>query len=162
MGYRNYLGKIEKTVYNKEKMPDWEYRHKNIEEIHELGKYIEQALLNDLIYVDKLDDGDCEYSIIDIESIPKIVDFYAKKTLTYFNRIKNGEIDNMSTGLKRTATDFLNEKILDWSAPRFIYNTKREESNIVESWDYEYALFELLHIYKTFDTEKYYLTWTGH
>ena len=56
----------------------------------------------------------------------------------------------------------LNEKILDWSAPRFIYNTKREESNIVESWDYEYALFELLHIYKTFDTEKYYLTWTGH
>lgn len=157
MGYRNYLGQIEKAVYDKSKMEDWEYRDKHIEEFHELGKYVDSEIVDNLIYIEKLGNSDGEHSIIDIESIPIIVNFYATKHLKFLKDLLSGSTTNHNS-----AESYLKEQIENWESPQFIYDIGKDNKSIVFSWEYQYLVFELLHIYKTFDTEKYYLTWTGH
>ena len=44
-----------------------------------------------------------------------------------------------------------------------ILNTDPEDKfHITTSWSYEYAMFELVHLYKSIDWSKYYLIWCGY
>lgn len=163
MGYRNYLGRIKKSKYDKSKMKDWEYRNKNIEEFYELGKHIDQDLVDNLIYIKKFNSEDCEYSIIDVESIPKIVAFYAQKHLDFLKKLLvEKPVDEKYLYPIANAEDFVKNQIENWETPKYLYNLQKDQENIVSSWEYQYLIFELVRIYKTFDAEKCYLTWTGH
>ena len=41
------------------------------------------------------------------------------------------------------------------------YNLKEDNSEIVSSWRYEYAIFEMVRLFKTFDWENNYLLFYG-
>ena len=38
----------------------------------------------------------------------------------------------------------------------------KDKYHITSSWVYEYTMFELIHLYKTIDWDKYYLIWLGY
>jgi hypothetical protein len=155
MGYRNYLCRIKKEglIEGKEY---FDYDNE-IENLHELGKYVDSEISDGLIVLKDLDDEETEFKIIDIESIPHIVSHYAKKTLKFLESVDKGENQIFD------AEKMLKDAILEWNHPEtFIYNIDKKDDSIVRSWSYQYAIFDLIRIYKSFDTEKYYLLWTGH
>ncbi|MFW6002536.1 MAG: hypothetical protein ACOCQD_04275 [archaeon] len=42
-----------------------------------------------------------------------------------------------------------------------VYNMREDIDCIVNSWEFEYEIFELVCLYKTFDEENYYLVYRG-
>lgn len=170
MGYRNRLCQIKKELFDKEKLKDFDYRHDNTEELIELGKYIDYT---DRLKLEENIDDDGEYCVMDKSQIVTIINIYAEKHLRYLELIKKGTdgdkpkpedilaFRELQLWEPRTAEQFLDEQIELWKEPSRIYNTNIDCKSIVESWSYEYEIFELLHIYKTFDDTKYYLIWSG-
>ena len=156
MGYRNYLEKISKSDYV-EGQSFWDYDDDIIIELHGLGKYIDSELVDDLITISSSDDGDGEFKIIDIESIPKIVSHYAKKHLDFLKTLDKGITKHFNF------ESYIKKQIIQWSRPeRFVYNIDKNSDKIVRSWEFQYEIFNLIYIYKTFDVEKNFLLWTGY
>ena len=155
MGYRNYLYKIKKEDLVEDKSR-WDY-DEEIQEIYEFGKYVDAELRDGLITIKDMDDEDCEFQIIDIESLVPIITHYASKFSTFLESLKDNTNDvyNHQT--------YIEEQITRWSKPdTYIYNLNKNKENLVNSWEYQYEIFDLIRIYKTFDTEKYHLLWLGH
>ena len=156
MGYRNYISKIKKEDYV-EGQDWWDYDDDKIIELHELGKYVDSEVRDGLITIGEDIGEDGEFVIIDVESIPHIVDCYAKSFVKFLESLNNGEnrmYDHES---------YIEEQIRRWSnAKTLVYNIDKDKEKLVSSWEFQYELFDLVRIYKTFDTEKYHLLWLGH
>ncbi len=163
MGYRNYLYKIKKTKFDYKKIEKYgRYREKYFINLYELGKDVDDELIKNLIYIEKYDDCGTEFSIIDIESIPIICSNYARKHLIFLKRLIDEKHDKSFWYIKNP-DDYVKDEIIKWENPEsFIYNKNKTDNKIVESWEFQYEIFELLHIYKTFDDKKYYLIWQGY
>ena len=157
MGYRNYLSRISKSDYVEGK-PYFDYKDNILTELYELGKDVDNDLVEGLIVISSFDeDEETEFKIIDIESIPKIVSFYSKKHLKFLNSIKDG------TNERSDPKTYIDSQIRMWSEPEiFIYDIYKGRENMVSSWEYQYVIFELINIYKRFDSENNLLIWTGH
>ena len=157
MGYRNYLCRIKKLDYVEGKSY-FDYEDNIITELYELGKDVDNDLVEGLIVVSSFDeDKDIEFKIIDIESIPKIVSYYAKKHLNFLKSLKDG------TSERYNFESYIDSQIRSWSEPRiFIYDDFKGREKLVSSWDYQYEIFDLIRIYKTFNSENNLLIWTGH
>ena len=63
------------------------------------------------------------------------------------------------TEIADKAREWGDEKCLQWKL--FPYNLNKENDHIVESWLYEYEVFELVRLYKTFDQETEALIYYG-
>ncbi len=160
MGYTNYICQIKWELYDREKLKDYEYRNNNTEVLIELGKYID--FTDKIVFEEKADiDEDGEYYRIDKKQLLTIVQIYAEKHLKFLERIKSGEPEYPFEKMM-TADEYIDEQVKLWKNPNMIYNTDIYRKHIVDSWYYEYEIFELLHIYKTFDSSRYYMLWTGH
>ncbi len=157
MGYRNYLSKINKSDYVEGKSY-FDYEDDIITELYELGKDVDRELVEDLIVISDFDnDEETEFKIIDIESIPKIVSYYAKKHLNFLNSLKDG------TSERSNPKKYIDDQVRRWSEPRiFIYDDFKGREKLVSSWEYQYEIFDLIRIYKKFDSENNLLIWTGH
>lgn len=156
MGYRNYLYKIKKSDYVDGRQ-EWDYEDGLIEELYELGKYVDSEIRDGLIILSEAESVDGEFDVIDIESIPHIISHYSKKQLNFLNSLKDG------TSHQYDFESYIDDQIRKWSHPDdFIYDLNKEKENIVNSWEFQYEIFDLIRIYKTFDSEKYYLLWVGY
>ena len=156
MGYRNYLSKIKKEDFVDCRQL-WDYEDGVITELYELGKYVDSEISEGLITIGEDDSEDGEFSIIDIESIPIIVSHYTEKHLNFLNSLKEG------TNLQYSPESYIDNQIREWSEPEiFIYDLYKGREKLVSSWEFQYEIFDLIRIYKTFDVENYYLLWLGY
>ncbi len=64
---------------------------------------------------------------------------------------KGSHIDRLKTYVQDRLSDWTVYK--EWGETHNIYNLDSESDNIVSSWYFEYQIFELVRIYKTFDWE---------
>jgi len=155
MGYRNYISMIKKEDFV-EGQDWWEYKDE-IVELHELGKYIDSEIRDGLIVESEKFAEDGEFDIINIESIPHIVSCYAKSFKKFLESLKEG------TNRIYTSESYIEEQIRRWTdADSLIYNIKKDQDKLVSSWEYQYEIFDLIRIYKTFDVENCHLLWLGH
>lgn len=155
MGYRNYLCLLKKEDF-KEGKSYFEYGDE-LKTLHELGKYVEGELIDKFTVIYNLDDEDTEFKIIDIESVLHIIEHYSKKQLSFLQSVKNGENQLFD------AQKLLDNQIREWATPQaLIFNIDKKDDSLVNSWSFQYVIFDLIRIYKTFDVEKHYLVWTGH
>lgn len=190
MGYRNYIGKVPRKKYEKikdlskedlfkflkienSKYDDYiSMRDIGIIELHELGKYCEyskEEMFSKFFTNDQTNEifhnSDTEFYLVNGKDILKyIIDDYKNKIMSiYENLLKNYERENLSK-LKDIdifeAFEHLRYMYFEWQNG-FSYNIEEDEK-ITNSWKYEYAIFELVRIYKSIDLKKDVLVYYGY
>lgn len=210
MGYRTYIGKIEKTKYDTIKSMG----HDELLEHYGEGEegYVGVYELGDRVYeFGKYDDFDppkgcysgffentntqshySELSIVNKFFLQYIIDGYANKVKEYYNEMCEpffkGQFNRPSDFLNTIQTDYKikeNDHTFDFTQitqeeQNALFKIFEHMKSMRSEWDYltpynlkmgehvtnsskyEYSVFELTRIYKTFDWDKYYLYFYGY
>jgi len=179
MGYRIYLGKmlkaeliklnaltIEEFNLKKEKDEWYSVMDEVQKDIYEFGKYVEwtegefKKYCNPIIKnkeVNEWIEGD--FYTINKDGLAFIIDYYRKEVYEHYKYMS----DIMKKVLEGKHNDKLamaniynhvNGMTMEWASSPYILSTEKD-TEIVSSWKYEYAVFELANIYKSFDYENY-------
>lgn len=142
-------------------------------EEYELGKYFDAderfyKTLTEIFPKDSpLYDMDCEFLYGNEKTFPLLIEHYRKKVLSYFKNLlldkpdpesffdnleykKLSDSEKYKWQLNRLKAD-VQGKITEWEYKP--YNLDFNSDTLVTSWLYEYAVFELVRIYKTFNPE---------
>ncbi|MDG1949255.1 MAG: hypothetical protein P8J32_00320 [bacterium] len=171
MGYRNYVGTIPTEIYEADKdltkdelkakygEDFWNHRDsEHMKELHNFGKYCDFGIQDDIEeFYTKFKEGydDCEFHVITKEGYLKIIEWYRLQILNFYKELlaKDEEAKDAD----------LSSKIREWEG-RFgePYNLDEERKEIVSSWKYEYAVFELVIVLKSFDWENNVMVWYGY
>jgi hypothetical protein len=164
MGYRNYIASLPKSEYdtikNFNKSELFNYKGLNINEnsyirfldilegnLYELGKYCDsydKKFFSPFFTNEELQNyisQESEFFIVGKEFLKHVIEDYNNKIKTFYSNILN---DNKADLLK-----FIKENASEW-----LQLTPYDLDNgpeVTNSWKYEYAIFELIRIYKSFD-----------
>lgn len=191
MGYRNKIALLEKSKREEIKEmtheqlvkwfkktgsgdvldPDDDYVpcYELANEFYELGKYCDLEYLNEVKMPVFLNtetnnnfNSDGEFVLIEKAGLLLIIEEYRKKILKYYESILTPPQHDIDLNCVETADMVIRSKIKEWTS-EFIkpYNLNMTDPDIVDSWSYEYTIFELVRHLKTFDFEKYHVCLTG-
>jgi hypothetical protein len=123
-------------------------------QIYEIGKYVSFSDGMEDFYPFHLDES--EFKICTKADLARIIGEYHSMIAEYYNKLGT-----------KCGTDFETHKltmITEWSNgfmnPYYLDET-RKDGAIVQSWMREYAIFNLVHIYQTFDFDKNYLIYSA-
>ena len=139
----------------------WEARkYLEAEEIHGCGKYFDNNIQKEIVKdsVDLSGDEDEFYLNVKPEALIICAEYYKDKSAQYWNNIINSEasIEDIKEQLRSHARE------LDYAHRDILDTDPNNKFNITNSWDYEYAMLELVHLYKLIDWDKYSLIWCGY
>ena len=168
MGYRTYICQIKKEDYDEEKIKNnYDYLREKTEELHELGKYYNANDFEGFEIVHNLGDDDREYYVITRDSLLAIIKDYHNKTLSYYKSIFTQQKEADHYRDPELPIDCVEKKLREWGDDSFKYglypyNLKLNDPCIVNSWSFEYAIFELVRVYKTFNPETHYMVYRGY
>ena len=166
MGYRNYFSRILKTDLQIFALSqDYEFRREKTQRLYELGKYIDPRILIVVKDVSDWSEEETEYKAIELDSIKNVVKVYSDLHIHFLTKVSEKGKNEEETSLEDipTPAQFVEEQINHWcKAEKLVYNDEKDQEEIVRSWEYQYEIFEMLRIYKTFDSENHYLIWEGH
>lgn len=170
MGYRTRLGRLSKKDApdllkisleewkDKGESPQYESpaSPKVHEELFEIGKYFHyESEHKKPFYPDPeiLKYFESEFEILEKEGLKGIIQWYHNKIIEVFS-VSDEEL---LTGAKKKLEVWNNKFDL---LPYWL-DEERTDGAIVRSWLYEYAIFNLVHIYRTFDWENDYLIYSA-
>jgi len=168
MGYRTRLSKIDKEQAKKYRTSSYEF----LEETHngdfclddmntyEEIKYIDEInISSENFFMFDIKDYGYECSIIDKDVLKLIIEHYEKRASDMYNNLYQLLIQNQDKKTPiRIVSHLLHKKTIwknDWTKP---YTLDKEMST---TGMYEYDIFELIHIYRTFDFDKNYMLMVG-
>lgn len=134
-------------------------------EIYELGKYSEigswlENNRTQLFTTEELKQRYEDYAFVSLsaEDFKLIIEAYVRKITDYFqylldpkpNPILNNKIDK-----EKLWEHTIQNKLESWQRVKFapVLDLNLDNPCITRSWEYEYAVFELVRLYKTFDWE---------
>lgn len=139
-------------------------------EIHECGKYFDGAT-SDEIHKDSVDLSNCdtELCFVKPESLLIVAEHYRRASQEYYEKLLKS-IDLTDEEIKENwkdypigRPDFKRVFKTHVSNLRNVLNTSKDDKLcICNSWNYDYNMFELVHIYKTINWDKHQLIWCGH
>ena len=147
----------------------------NAEEVIECGKYFDsptaEKIKEDSI---NLSNEDGEFNIVKPEGLLIAAKYYRDKTVDYYKKVIRstymtdeeikasedfyGERPNIESIFRTKINDLINGGLF----PDERKNQIKGERALLYTWDYEFDLFNLIHLYKTIDWDKYYLIWQGY
>lgn len=176
MGYRTRLGRINKEMKNAvqgmshdevckhfgirsvyRNMPDYE-------ELHEIGKYIDFSDGTGRFFdFDVYEETEAEFFIMTKEQLAKAIKSYADDVQGYYQELLD-KFRNPKHDTKHEIDCLLREKADNWSqecVPMYYLDEERHDGNITPSWKKEYAIFNLVEIYRNFDWENDYLIYSS-
>jgi hypothetical protein len=171
MGYRNYVGKISNEKYEEGKDLTQEESEKlygedfwtareldEFQELHNFGKYCQFEIedhLEEFYTKNKNVYGDCEFHILSKEGFLKIIEWYRLKIYTYYK--------DLQSQTEKEKDAHFSSSVREWEG-RFgmPFNLDEDKETVVVSWKYEYSVFELVRIFKTFDWENNKMVWYGY
>lgn len=182
MGYRHNIGILEKekheeikdlTVSQLKKWygDDYVPCYKLTKEVYELGKYVDDEYIEPFktkVFTKKATNRyyevDHAFYIISKEGFEAIIEEYRKRVLNYYELLLKPSEDDLFMGRVGTPEKHIQDKIRTWGEnctkfKLFPYNLKGER--ISSSWEYEYAIFELVRIYKSINWETQLITITA-
>jgi len=173
MGYRSRLGAVEKIYKRrcsgctyeqvdmfcgKNKTP---YYPKFHTKLFELGKYFDQPEYLTPFYDFDIEElAESEFSILSKEGLKQIIaEYHDNIAMMYEEAFES----------KENACEHISSKVRVWSKVSYAkygmlpYNLDQIKSDgeIANSWLYEYAIFNLIYIYRTFDFDKNYLIYSA-
>lgn len=136
-------------------------------EIYELGKYYDDEFLMQYISpifsnaeVEEYYRQDNAFYFISQAGFVEIIQDYHGKISKYFKELLE---DKKDWAGRSPREEYFKSKLYEWDnkfdfAP---YSLHQNKPDIVTSWKYEYAIFELVRIYKNIDWENEYATMTA-
>lgn len=105
---------------------------------------------------------DYDIWVVDRTAIKAVIEQYRQKIVNiYEDLLREQSVDkwNKTPQLERLKRH-VNDYLFNWK--HIPYNLDMDTPNIVRSWLYEHAIFELVRLYKTFDFEQYDLIFFGY
>lgn len=170
MGYRVRLGSVPKWYRERCKdvksYDEWEekynkednhacYRPDVHTQLYEIGKYVSFSEEMEDFYSFEIEEK--EFKICTKEDLKRIIKWYHQEIKEYYLKL----------GTEK-GTDFESHKrnmLREWDSPLdlepYYLDEENTDGDIVKSWKLEYAIFNLVYIYRTFDFENEYLIYSG-
>ncbi len=139
----------------------WETRdYLEAEEIHGCGKYFDYNIQKEIVKdsIDLSNSDEELYFNVKPEALIICAEHYKDKSAKYWHNLIDTEND--LEVLKERLRSLVRE--LDYKHLDVLNTDPKNKFNITNSWDYEYAMFELVHLYKLIDWDKYSLIWCGY
>ena len=175
MGYRSRLGRIPKTerekyvgktckeVFYLGSEGPVPYRPPGYEQLYEIGKTaLRPKDMSEFYSFDLYDAAEYEFFILSKSGMLEIIEAYHSWILEMYTELESGTDEDR----KR----FIASKVRKWGddsskfgiCPYYLDEpTENCDGFLVRSWNYEYAIFNLVHIYRTFDWENDYLIFSA-
>lgn len=146
-------GIIEEDYFNVYNIP-------NYKELYELGKYVSYKVKKTPFFdfnTEKVLES--EFYIITKDSLKQIIEIMRKENYDYFK-----ELSDPKNKFKLDL--FLRNRVSEWGdkwyKPYYLDEPKENRDGfLVNSWCLDYAIFNLVYIYNTFDFENNYLLYVG-
>ena len=170
MGYRLYIGKVDKAehdkmqkmsvTYLKEKYGDDECVsvYDLAKELYNFGKYyeVDTKNYNHFFASPELQEyfSDYDFWIVDKEFLLGIIEKERANIEQWYTENKEKPLEELVAIQESRRREWSTEFCLP-------YSLDLEKPEVVSSWQREYVLFELVRIYKTFDWEKDLLVYYG-
>ena len=183
MGYRNYIGEISRTEYEKIKNFSikelFEYKGKSqeddhvgvydiAEEVYEFGKCVEfgDEKYYSPVFLKKETrqyyEEEYDFHIVGKEFLKHIIEHYTKKIQDFYRDLIKDIEDENNIDPQKALKLYQHVK---WNSIEWLgllpYDLEKGEG-VTSSWKYEYSIFELVRIYKTFDWENKILIYYGY
>ncbi len=188
MGYRNCIGSLEKTEYDKiknfTKEELYKYKKEDIKdgyvavyhvaekELYEFGKYCDfntkgmfkPVFLNKELQEEMTDEHD--FYVVGKKFMKAVIENYTEKVKKIYTNLMDG-ITNEQIAFKEIPAEkvmqlfeHVHGNSFEWiqSTP---YNLEVGDA-VTKSWKYEYSVFELVKIYKTFDWKNNIMIYYGY
>lgn len=139
----------------------WETRdYLKAKEIHGCGKYFDDTIQKEIVK-DSIDLSNYDeefYLNVNPKALIVCAEHYKDKSAKYWNNIIESEttVEELKEQLKSHARE------LDYAHRDVLDTDPNNKFRITNSWDYEYAMLELVHLYKMIDWDKYSLIWCGY
>lgn len=173
MGYRHKIGILDKKTYRKinklnhdelisefgEKEEGFVACYHITKEVYCLGKCCEFNFTKEMkkrVFKNKLIDNmfndENDFYIITREGFETIIEDYRKKIVHYYKNLPSEE---------NSLVSHVKEILDEWENPFNLKPYSLSGEEMVTSWKYEYAIFELVRIYRSIDWDKQYVTITG-
>lgn len=182
MGYRNYIGYIPKEKYELIRTFNYSeffaYYNQDIDNdgyvslsdipinLYELGKYFDIkedyfkdfSLNND---VQKYLNDESEFFVVGKDFLKLIIENY-RETIknNYTNLLKDCDYNDISPEKSKKLFNHIREFSFEWL--NFETYDLENGDEITTSWKYEYAIFELVRIYKHFDWKNNVMIYYGY
>jgi hypothetical protein len=173
MGYRIRLGKVNKQeaekwrhkplkelndFYNEDRADSMYYPEYHTE-LYEIGKYVsyENGRLPYYTCFDIYKENEAEFDILTKEGLGKIIEEIRIEIAGFYRKLLE------KTDIEKDK--YINKKINEWNfsfgLKPYYLDEQDTDGAIVCSWDFEYSIFNLVHIYRFFDWENDYLIYSG-
>lgn len=168
MGYRVRLGKAPKSKHKELRgqtreqygeddspySPDWH------EQYYEIGKYIDLNAGKFRPFYDDpkiYEQWEMEFHIMTKSQLKWMITWYHRKIHAMYKGLDNGEgIDQFIKGRLRAWSPIYRKHCCPYPLDQ-----KHVDGEIASAWDYEYAIFNLVYIYRNHDWENDYLIYSG-
>ncbi|MGF1781122.1 hypothetical protein [Vibrio fluvialis] len=156
------------------------YRLQSHTELYEIGKYfnLDKSYLLPFYDFDIREAEESDFFILEKEGLLKIIDFYKAETAEYYRDLFQDVAKFLPDPSRHSHGDTLNikdpdtigrlmamlySKQNDWNSDlsKVVQLEPGKDGEITGSWSIEYAIFNLVHILKTFDWENDYLIYSG-
>lgn len=131
--------------------------------IHEFGKFYESKEIQETgepLFSNKETKefmSYYDYYVVGKEGLLKVIDIYAKKVAAYYKELLNNEAETHM---------YLTSMIKAWNEPYkkgITLGINLDDNDVlVNGWEYEYNIFNLLHLLKTIDWETYTILFYGY
>jgi len=170
MGYRLRLGEVKKnktsdkfrdmsledTVSYYAKSSDAPYRPAFHTELYEIGKDV--SFDSSEPFYTKFcitHEYESDFSILDKKALGPVIEYYRGSTQEYYKKLFDKPHEDMKL--------FAESKVREWDRrfPPYYLDDENTDGFLVRSWSMEYAIFNILYIYRTFDFDKKYLIYSG-
>ena len=129
-------------------------------EIHGCGKYFESDIQKEIVKdaIDLSSEDEELYLNIKPEALIICAEHYKDKSAKYWNKLIESEesIEDIKEQLRSHARE------LDYAHRDVLDTDPNDKFRITNSWDYEYVMLELVHLYKLIDWNEYSLIWCGY
>ena len=173
MGYRSRLGRVSKTM--KRRCSGLDYGQADIlagdnqspyypefhTELFELGKYFDSPDdLTEFYDFDMYKEAESEFSVLSKKGLKKIIEMYHDNIAMMYHEASESK-DNACKHIERKVRVWSKYSYSKHGLLPYYLDEESSDGEIVNSWDYEYAIFNLVHIYRTFDWEKDYLIYSA-
>lgn len=149
-------------------------------ELYELGKYFEMNYDCSPFYAFDIKEHDYDFWIMEKTGLEKIIAQFHTEIKKYYEirlKIVQEETlseqeqqecgiffaeENIQEKLKNAIIHHFSNKVSDWSLKFGLrpYSLDKEK-DLIQSWSYEYVIFQLVEIYRNFDWENDYLIYSA-
>ncbi len=173
MGYRLYLGQISKEEHDKAQKMSYPYLcekygdkgqdfvsvYQIVKELHGFGKYyeVDTEKYNHFFANKELQEhfSDNDFWVVDRDFLLGIIEKERKEMAEWYEECKSKTHEELIFQAESHASE--------WRGDFGVcpYNLDLSKPHLVDSWKRDYAIFDLIRIYKSFDFEKNVLVYYG-